>query len=139
MAALMTSDSYSRLASRLLPVVGVGDVAAGLALAGVPAAVLPLAGLTPPGAEALVFLRWVGIFAAAVGAAYLLGGCSRAPGALRWTLLLTLPFRAGTGVFVTWALVRGALALPWAAVAAVNLGLVAAQAALLAKGAGRAV
>lgn len=138
MAALMTFLPSSRIARRLMLVIGGGDVAAGLALASVPVVVLPMAGLTPPAEEALVFLRWVGVFAAAVGSACLLGALSRDPGSLSGALLLTLPFRAGTGVFVTWALLREALAPAWMAVAAVNLGLVAAQTILWLKGVRRA-
>jgi hypothetical protein len=73
-----------------------------------------------------------------LGVAYLLAAGLRSPGLLRAGLLLTLPFRCGAGLFVTVAVFRGALAGPWMAVAAINLGLVAAQGGLLVKGAGRA-
>ena len=134
----MTHAALPTYARWLVLATGAGDVAAGLALVAAPGAVLPLVGLAVPEGDGAVYLRWVGLYAAALGAAYLLGGQTRAPGALRAVLSLTLPFRLGTGVFVSLAVGRGALAAPWLFVAAINLALVAAQGWLLAKGVDRA-
>jgi hypothetical protein len=132
----MIAATTTRLARHLLLVVGAGDVGAGLALACVPAAALGLAGLTEPDAEATVYLRWVGIFAAAVGGLYLRGALGPAA-RLREVLGATLIFRSVVGAYATFAVLRGWLAPVWSGVAIANLGLVAAQLVFLAKGAGR--
>lgn len=134
MAPRMSSVTPTRLARWLLLATGVGDVGAGLALAFAPAAALAMAGLAAPGDEALVYLRWVGVFAGAVGVLYLRGGSGAR---VREVLGSTLIFRAPVGVFVTVAVLRGWLAPVWAGVALINVGLVVVQAGLLAKGAGR--
>jgi hypothetical protein len=132
----MIAATTTRLARHLLLVVGAGDVGAGLALACVPASALGLAGLAAPNAEATVYLRWVGIFAAAVGGLYLRGALGPAA-RLREVLGATLIFRSAVGAYATFAVLRGWLAPVWSGVAIANLGLVAAQLVFLAKGAGR--
>ncbi len=133
----MTSAALTRFARWLLVATGAGDLGAGLILASVPVAGLSLAGLTISGGEATTYLRWVGVFAAAVGAVYLRGGLQ--PGALRIreTLVVTLIFRIAVGAYATFAVVRGWLAPAWSAVALANVGLVILQTGLLVKGAGR--
>lgn len=135
----MTSSNLTSFTRWLMLATGAGDVVAGVMLACVPAAFLSLAGLVPVGAEAEVFLRWVGTFAAAVGAAYLFGAIGHAPGRLRATLGLTLIFRLATACFGVMALALGWLAKPWATVVVVNVGLVIVQGWLLAKGVGNEV
>lgn len=132
----MIAATTTRLARRLLLVVGAGDVGAGLALACMPAAALGLVGLATPDAEASVYLRWVGVFAAAVGGLYLRGALGPAA-RLREVLGATLIFRTAVGAYATFAVLRGWLAPVWSGVALANLGLVAVQIVLLAKGAGR--
>lgn len=133
----MIAKASTRYTRWLFLAVGLGDLGAGLALAFVPAMVLPWLGLAAPGAEAEAYLRWIGTFAAAVGATYLWGGVAGEPGRLRSALGFTMIFRVAVGLYATVAVVRGWLAPTWAAVAVANGGLVVAQSWLLAKGAGR--
>ncbi len=88
-----------RLAWWLALGAGAADFCSGLGLAFVPAHVLPLMGLSVPGAEALIWLRWVGAFVWAVGASYLLALALGGEARLRTLLELTIPFRFSAGVF----------------------------------------
>lgn len=114
---------------------GGADFCTGLGLVCVPQVVLPLMGLVPPAGEALVFLRWVGVFVGTVGACYWWGLLRPAAG-LRAMLELTLLFRVAVGLFGVVAILRGWLAPVWASVPATDLALAAAQGWLLRKGAG---
>jgi hypothetical protein len=133
----MTSAALTRFARWLLLATGVGDLGAGVTLAIAPLAGLSLAGLTMPEGDATAYLRWVGVFAAAVGAVYLRGGLQANAFRIRETLVVTLIFRMAVGTYATFAVLRGWLAPAWSAVAIANVGLVVLQAGLLAKGAGR--
>jgi hypothetical protein len=90
-----------------------------------------------PGAEALIYLRWVGAFVAAVGASYLIalviGGGAR----LRAVFEFTIVFRLAAGVFSAVAIARGWLAPVWVSVPLADFALAAVQAWLLRKGVGR--
>jgi hypothetical protein len=120
-----------RLAGWLALGAGALDFSTGLGLAFAPERALPLLGVPVPGAEALIWLRWVGAFVWAVGASYLLalvlGGAMR----LRAVLESTLPFRLATGIFGTVALTQGWLAPAWAGVPLADFGLFTAQLWLL--------
>lgn len=128
---LLMKFPVQRLAWWLALGAGGLDFCTGLGLAFAPAEALPLMGLAVPGAEALIWLRWVGAFVWAVGASYLLalllGGETR----LRACLELTLPFRLAAGVFGAVAVARGWLSPLWAGVPATDFALVAAQLWLL--------
>ena len=126
----------SRLARWLVLGAGAMDFLTGLGLVFAPVRVLPLMGVPAPGMEALAFLRWVGAFVGAVGAVYLWGF-------VRWRRLrravleLTVFFRLAAGIFCAGAILRGWLPPAWWSVPGTDLTLVAVQAVLLAKGAGR--
>lgn len=106
---------------------GCADFCSGLGLVFIPAQLLPLMGLAVPGAEAMVWLRWVGAFVWAVGASYLLALLLGGEARLRTLLELTIPFRFSAGVFSTVAIASGWLSLGWASVPATDFALVAAQ------------
>lgn len=110
------------------------DLATGLGLVAVPAFVLARMGAPAPGAEALVFLRWVGAFVAAVGFCYLWALARRDVARLRFTLELTIWFRLAAGLFSGWAIASGRLPVVWSSVPATDLALAAAQAWLLGRG-----
>lgn len=116
---------------------GTMDLATGAGLVIAPAWTLARMGVDAPGAEALVFLRWVGAFVGAVGASYLValarGGDGRP---LREVFVTTLLFRLAAGGYCAAAVATGALGPRWLVVAAIDLGLAAAQAWLLRRGGG---
>ncbi|HEY0947161.1 MAG TPA: hypothetical protein VGD81_17900 [Opitutaceae bacterium] len=133
----MTADSWLKGARGLAVAAGGLDFATGLGLVGAPAFTLARMGAPVPGGEALLYVRFVGVFVAAVGASYLgalaLGGARR----LRSVFEFTLLFRLGAGTFTGLAVARGLLAPAWLAVTATDFALVGAQSWLLTKGAGR--
>lgn len=133
----MTADSLLKGARGLAVAAGGLDFATGLGLVSVPAFTLARMGAPIPGGEALLYVRFVGVFVAAVGASYLgalaLGGAAR----LRNVFGFTLPFRIGAGTFTGLAVALGALAPAWLAVTATDFALAGAQGWLLAKGMGR--
>ncbi|MFA6285844.1 MAG: hypothetical protein WC661_00565 [Opitutaceae bacterium] len=107
------------------------DFCSGLGLVFVPSQVLPLMGVAVPGAEALIWLRWVGAFVWAVGASYLLALLLGGEARLRTLLELTIPFRLSAGVFSAVAIASGWLSFGWASVPATDFTLVIAQIWLL--------
>ncbi|HTJ78679.1 MAG TPA: hypothetical protein VL357_06750 [Rariglobus sp.] len=107
------------------------DFCTGVGLAVVPAQVLPLMGVTVPGAEALIWLRWVGAFVWAVGVSYLLALVLGGDARLRTLLELTLPFRFSAGLFSAVAVAGGWLPFVWVSVPATDFALVVAQLWLL--------
>lgn len=123
--------SVQRLAWWLALGAGAADFCSGLGLALVPANVLPLMGVPVPGAEALLWLRWVGAFVWAVGASYLLALLLGGEARLRTLLELTIPFRFSAAVFSTVAIAGGWLSLGWASVPTVDFALVIIQVWLL--------
>jgi len=120
-----------RLAWWLALGAGTADFCSGFGLIFVPAQVLPLMGLSVPGAEALIWLRWVGAFVWAVGSSYLLALLLGGEARLRTLLELTIPFRLSAGVFSTVAIASGWLSLGWASVPVTDFALVIAQIWLL--------
>jgi len=115
---------------------GAMDFATGLGLVALPAWTLARMGVPVPGAEALLFVRFVGAFVGAVGASYL-WAARRPRERLRVLFGVTLWLRGAAGAFTGGAVLAGALAPGWLAVTATDWTLVAAQAWLLARGAGR--
>lgn len=119
---------------------GACDLTTGLLLVATPFTVLGLMGVagTAGAGEEGVYLRYIGTFVAAVGAAYLYplvlpprgggrDGADRLPTVLEVTALV----RGAVAVFVTAAVTIGTLAAPWLLVAAVDGGLAALQLRLL--------
>jgi hypothetical protein len=100
----------------------------------VPALMLRLMFVPVPGAEALVYLRWLGAFVMAVGASYLWALGRKDAVLLRHTLELTVIFRIAAGLFSTWALMSGLLPPMWTNVPVTDFGLAAAQIWLLRRG-----
>ena len=133
----MTADSLLKVARTLAVAAGGLDFATGVGLVTLPAFTLARMGAPVPGEEALLYVRFVGVFVASVGATYLgawaLGGAAR----LRSVFGFTLPFRAGAGSFTGVAVAMGALGPAWLVVTATDLALAGVQSWLLAKGVGR--
>jgi len=125
--------NYVRFARLLALVAGLLDFGAGLGLVFLPGAVLPRMGISVPVGDALVYLRFVGAFVAAVGTSYLsallLGGIPR----LRGVLEFTMPFRMATGLFSVVAIARGWLTTAWAGVPASDFALIGIQLWLITK------
>lgn len=115
-------------------VVGAMDATTGVALVVAPAFTLARMWAPVPGAEALVMVRLVGAFVAAVGTSYLWalarGGAAR----LRTVLEVTLLARAAAGSFCVVAVAAGELAPAWLIVAATDLGCAGLQAWILRRG-----
>jgi len=115
-------------------IVGAMDLATGLGLMAMPAFTLAQMGATVPGAEALGYVRFSGVFVGAVGASYLValarGGVARLRGALEFTLIA----RAGAGGFSAVAVAAGWFDRAWLIVAATDLTCAAVQAWILARG-----
>ncbi len=113
---------------------GAMDLGTGLGLVTMPAWTLARLGVAAPGAEALVFLRWVGVFVGAVGTTYLVALARGGRARLRMALESTLLFRGAAGTYCGVMVLLGALGPRWLTVTAADLGLVAAQAWLLWRG-----
>ena len=110
---------------------GAMDAATGAGLVALPGLTLSAMGVATPGAEALVFLRWVGAFVGAVGASYLIalarGGAQR----LRSVFEFTVWFRGAAGGYCAAAVLAGALEPRWFTVSLTDGALVVAQIWLL--------
>lgn len=116
----------SVFARRFALCAGLLDLFSGIGLVAMPALVLGLAGLRAPAGEALVYLRFVGVFVAALGASYLwalLDPVLR----LRSLFQLTLIFRVATGLYIAVAVSQGDLPLLWVLVTVADAVLVLAQ------------
>ena len=120
-----------RRARWLALLVGLMDAGTGLGLLIAPGLVLKLMLVPAPVEEAWIFVRWVGVFVAAVGASYLWalwrGGVTRLIVVLECTLL----FRTAVAIFVLAAWHLDALSTAWLSVAATDLAVAALQALLL--------
>lgn len=117
--------------------VGAMDALTGLALVAAPVMTLGLMGAGAPGAEAVEYVRFIGVFVAAVGVSYLWLAAARAPAVFRAGLWVTLFFRLGAGGFALTAVLRGAFDAGWWVVGATDLSCVAVQAWFLGKGVAR--
>jgi hypothetical protein len=110
---------------------GGGDAATGLLLVTSPDQVLRLLGIPQPADDAL--LRFVGVFVACVGLAYLypwLAGGRR----LETAIEITAGFRLAVALFLVAAVLRGAMDRPWLTVGAYDATVAVAQLGLLARG-----
>ena len=123
-----------KLGRGLALVAGAMDAATGAGLVLLPTWTLRCMGVGAPGAEALVFLRWVGAFVGAVGLSYLVALARGGAGRLREVFVTTLLFRAAAGGFCAVAVASGALEARWITVALTDGALVAAHFWLLRRG-----
>jgi len=119
---------YSRLLALLA---GAMDATTGLGLVGAPALTLGCMLVPVPGAEALLYVRFVGVFVGAVGASYLVALGRGGSEPLRKVFECTMLFRAAAGLFTGGAVLAGALAPAWLAVTFTDLSLVGLQVWLL--------
>ncbi|MFI5357582.1 MAG: hypothetical protein ACHQ4G_09625 [Opitutales bacterium] len=126
----------NRVAHRLALAAGLMDGATGLGLLALPGWTLARMGVPVPGPEAILFVRFTGVFVWAVGMSYLWGECRPAE-RRRVVLGVTIWFRLGAGLFTGVAVATGAFARGWLAVTVTDLGFVVAQLWLLARGVGR--
>lgn len=130
----MSAPVPFRLVRIYAALVGAMDTATGVALIAAPAFTLVHMGAKVPGAEALAFVRFVGVFVAAVGSSYLFalafGGVAR----LRTVLEITALVRVAAGVFTGVAVATKYFEPAWLAVTATDLTCAALQAWLLLKG-----
>lgn len=133
----MSALKLLRAARGYAVLVGAMDALTGLALVAAPAVTLGLMGASAPGAEAMEYVRFIGVFVAAVGVGYLWIAVARAPAAFRAGLWVTLVFRLGAGGYALTAVLRGVFDAGWLVVGATDLGCVAVQAWFLGKGVGR--
>lgn len=117
--------------------VGGGDAAAGLLLVVAPALVLRLLGMARPAAD-LALLRFVGVFVACVGLAYLHPWLRhrawRQPRLLA-ALEMTAGFRLAVALFLGIAVVSGTLEIAWLRIGLYDAAVALVQVALLARGA----
>jgi hypothetical protein len=100
--------------------VGAMDACTGLLLLFVPTLTLRLMGLQAIGAEARIFLSWMGAFVFGVGASYFFALRGRSPeeGEMIWKM--TALVRAVIACFVVTKVVQGALEPLWLSVAATD-------------------
>lgn len=122
-------------ARRFLVAVGLCDLVTGLGLLIAPALVL---GRLDPGlaAERSVFVRWLGVFVATVGAAYLYPWLARTArrGRIATSIEVTALQRGAVAIFVVAAVATAALGPLWLAVACFDGGVAAVQLDLLRRG-----
>jgi cytochrome c oxidase cbb3-type subunit 1 len=140
MSALSSSPpsfSLTRMSRGLALGAGCLDAGTGLGLVFAPELVLGLMGASVPGAEALIYLRWVGAFVAAVGASYLIALVAGGGARLRAVFEFTIVFRLAAGLFSAVAIARGWLGPVWVSVPLADFALAAVQVWLLRKGVGR--
>lgn len=130
----MSAPVSHRLVRIYAALVGAMDTATGVALIAAPAFTLTQMGAQVPGAEALAFVRFVGVFVGAVGASYLfalaLGGVAR----LRTVLEVTAVVRVAAGLFTGVAVATGYFDPAWLAVTGTDLTCAAVQVWILMKG-----
>src|SRR3954463_12781651 len=105
----MTKNKLERIAVWLALGAGGLDFCTGLSLVFAPALALKLMGVAPLGAEALVYLRWIGAFVWAVGFSYLWALWRREVVLLRSAVELTVWFRLAAGGYSAWAIATGLL------------------------------
>ena len=127
----MTKNKLEKIAVWLALGAGGLDFCTGLGLVFAPALTLRLMGTTPLGMEALVYLRWIGAFVAAVGFSYLWSLWRSDVALLRAVLELSILFRLAAGGYSAWAVATGALPLNWLSVPVTDFALVAVQVWLL--------
>jgi len=130
----MTKDKLERAAAWLALGAGGLDFCTGLGLVLAPALALKIMGAALIGAEALVYLRWIGAFVAAVGCSYLWPLWRSDVALLRAALELTIWSRLAAGGYSAWAVATGALSTIWISVPVTDFALAVAQWWLLRRG-----
>jgi hypothetical protein len=123
----MSTDIWQHRARWFAVVVGTMDFFTGVALVAAPAFTLRLMLVAPPGAEALDYVRFVGVFVGAVGGSYWLALARREDAALRAVFVFTTPFRLAAGTFVAAMVLAGRFSPAWLTVTAADWGIAAAQ------------
>lgn len=111
---------------------GGGDAATGLLLVAAPSLAAGLLGLRRPEAD-LILLRFIGVFVACVGAAYLYPWLRRADRGRRIVsaLEITAGVRLAVALFLGVAVAASQLDLPWAGVGTYDALVALAQIGLL--------
>lgn len=141
MSAARAAASPPLWQRRAIQALGAGDLATGVLLVISPATVETLLFLRPSPAAAAIFVRWVGVFVAAVGAAYLLPFRVREESArrerLRFVLEWTAWARLAVATFVGAAVLTAALPDGWCLVGSYDALAASGQLALLASWARR--
>lgn len=112
---------------------GAMDTATGVGLLVLPEWTLRQMGVTPPVAEALEFVRFVGVFVGAVGLSYVVAGARGDDRSLRAVFDFSRIFRFGAGAFTGVMVLAGSWSPVWLTVTVADLGLVAVQSVLLKK------
>lgn len=123
----MSAAIAGRWVRRYAGLVGAMDFLTGVALVALPALTLTMMGVGVPGAEALGFVRFVGVFVGAVGASYGWAALVREAGGLRAMLGFTALVRGSVGVFTGTAVVVGMLERGWLVVTLTDLGCAVLQ------------
>ncbi|HET7537531.1 MAG TPA: hypothetical protein VFJ90_13820 [Candidatus Didemnitutus sp.] len=130
----MKPDKLEQLAQWYVLAAGALDFSTGLGLVWAPPPVLALMRVTEPETEALIYLRWVGAFVAAVGFVYLWAYYRAERALLRAMLELTIWFRLAAGGFAAWAIATGHLPRGWLSVPLTDAALAVVQIWLLRRG-----
>lgn len=112
---------------------GAMDASTGAGLLVLPAWTLQRMGVTPPGAEALGFVRFVGVFVGAVGMSYLIAWWRGGDRPLRMVFDFTRVFRLGAGGFTAVMVVTADWSPAWLAVTVADLALAVGQTLVLAR------
>lgn len=139
MSARVSAAHWSvaqRRVALLLGAVGAGELATGAALLIAPGWVCRALGASPV-AEAWIWLRWIGIFVAAVGALYLFplfGGSALRGLRFRFALEATSLVRLLVAAFVAISILTDALETGWALVGVYDAAVGVGQLALLVRG-----
>lgn len=112
---------------------GAMDTVTGLLLIVAPAFVLQMLRISPPAADAWVFLRWIGVFVMAVGMSYGLAVFGkRAQGEVVW--IFTALVRMMVAVFVLVQVAAAAMPPAWLGVAASDGAVALVQIIVLRRG-----
>lgn len=125
------------LPSQVLLAIGLGELAAGAALVVVPRQFLALLDVPLAAGPAAIWLRWIGVFVAAVGALYFLpwwGPRRLAKARLRFSLEATSMIRLLVAGFIAVSILGGALPTEWALVGGYDAVVGGSQLALLVLG-----
>lgn len=134
--SVAVASSPTRWQRRAIQALGAGDLATGVLLVISPATVEALLFLRPSPPAAAVYVRWIGVFVAAVGAAYLLPFRIRDEAArrerLRFVLEWTAWARLAVATFVGSAVLAAALPDGWCLVGSYDALAASGQLALLA-------
>ena len=109
---------------------GVMDAVTGLMLVFVPGLVLSLLMIEASSPEAMIYLRWIGVFVLAVGLSYgiALGGCPQRGETVWWFTALV---RGCVAVFLMVQIAGGRMAPAWVVVAMSDGAVAAVQLAIL--------